>query len=102
MYSDLGTALPSAYVALMELYGAGYWSGWLHFCSPLRTGEKRYIHQAEKVMDGYRQLSSGTAGRRSTRSPPGQGPAVSFPSRAAPTATCSGGSPKAMTPASGP
>jgi hypothetical protein len=52
MYSDLGTALPSEYVALMELYGAGYWSGWLHFCSPLRTGEKRYIHQAEKVMDG--------------------------------------------------
>jgi hypothetical protein len=59
LFEDLGTSLPSEYVALMELYGAGYWSGWLQFYSPLRTGEKRYIHQIEKVMDGYRRLRDG-------------------------------------------
>lgn len=59
LFEDLGAAPPGEYVALMELYGAGYWSGWLQFYSPLRTGEKRYIHQIEKVMDGYRQLRDG-------------------------------------------
>ncbi len=39
----------------MNLYGAGYWSGWLQFYSPLRTGGKRYIHQVGQVMDAYRQ-----------------------------------------------
>lgn len=44
MYSDLGIALPSEYVALMELYGAGYWSGWIAGCFP---GPPRSSHRAD-------------------------------------------------------
>lgn len=56
LFKELGTTLPREYVTLMDLYGAGYWSRWLQFYTPLRTDEKSYLRHIEKIMDGYRQL----------------------------------------------
>ena len=53
---ELGTTLPREYVTLMDLYGAGCWSGWLRFFTPLRTGERRYLQHVEAATGGYRQL----------------------------------------------
>lgn len=53
LFDDLGTRLPHEYVTLMELYGAGCWSGWLRFHTPLRadklssfTGHIDYFREA--------------------------------------------------------
>lgn len=56
LFDELGTTLPREYVTLMDLYGAGCWSGWLRFFTPLRTGERRYLQHVESTTDGYRQL----------------------------------------------
>lgn len=36
---ELGTRLPADYVALMEIYGGGAWSGWLRLWASLDPGE---------------------------------------------------------------
>ncbi|MEU2391340.1 SMI1/KNR4 family protein [Streptomyces sp. NPDC007369] len=58
LFAELGTALPQEYVSLMERYGAGSWSRWLRFLTPLRTvdHERRFAIGVEEVLDGYRQL----------------------------------------------
>ncbi|QBJ91280.1 hypothetical protein D0Z67_13930 [Streptomyces seoulensis] len=58
LFGELGTALPSEYVTLMNLYGAGYWSDWLRFYTPLRTGDRRYLQHIESTTDGYRDLKA--------------------------------------------
>jgi hypothetical protein len=55
---ELGTALPSEYTTLMDLYGAGCWGNWLRFYTPLRTGERRYLQHIESTTNGYRQLKA--------------------------------------------
>ncbi|WP_327070247.1 SMI1/KNR4 family protein [Kitasatospora sp. NBC_01302] len=56
LFDELSTTLPREYVTLMDLYGAGCWSNWLRFFTPLRTGERRYLQHIESTTDGYRQL----------------------------------------------
>ncbi|MFK0256305.1 hypothetical protein [Streptomyces sp. NPDC090445] len=46
----------------MDGYGAGIWSGWLRFRTPLRTGERRFLTHVEDTVDAYRQLKDGHAG----------------------------------------
>ncbi|MDX3076859.1 hypothetical protein PV364_31610 [Streptomyces sp. MI02-7b] len=48
-------------MALMELYGAGCWSGWLRFLTPLRTREKRFAAHVRSTADAYRRLKAGNA-----------------------------------------
>ncbi|MGH4033478.1 SMI1/KNR4 family protein [Actinomycetota bacterium Odt1-20B] len=60
LYEELGTRLPREYVTLMERYGAGCWSHWLRFLTPLRTaGGKRYADHIATTRDAYGQLKSG-------------------------------------------
>ncbi|MHC6630271.1 hypothetical protein ACYTFC_29925 [Streptomyces globosus] len=40
----------------MDEYGAGIWSGWLRFHTPLRTGGRRFLTHAEDTADAYRDL----------------------------------------------
>ncbi|MFI2414271.1 SMI1/KNR4 family protein [Streptomyces sp. NPDC018947] len=56
LFAELGTRLPREYVELMAEYGAGCWSGWLRFLTPLRTGERRFATHVGEVLDGYRML----------------------------------------------
>ncbi|MGW8955923.1 hypothetical protein [Streptomyces sp. NPDC055709] len=63
LFAELGTGLPGEYVRLMDGYGAGIWSGWLRFHTPLRTGERRFLSHIEDTADAYRQLKDGSAGR---------------------------------------
>ncbi|MGW5867174.1 SMI1/KNR4 family protein [Streptomyces sp. NPDC055239] len=61
LFAELGTDLPREYVTLMERYGAGCWSEWLRFLTPLRSSdhERRFLTNVEEVLDGYRQLKAG-------------------------------------------
>ncbi|MGW7345008.1 SMI1/KNR4 family protein [Streptomyces sp. NPDC054854] len=63
LFAELGTRLPGEYVRLMDVYGAGIWSGWLRLHTPLRAGERRFLTHVEDVADAYRQLKDGNAGR---------------------------------------
>lgn len=54
LFEELGTRLPAEYVALMNRYGAGYWSSWLRFVTPLRTNGKGFVHHATQVLGWYR------------------------------------------------
>ncbi|RSN51770.1 hypothetical protein DMH12_21225 [Streptomyces sp. WAC 04229] len=54
LFAELGTRLPGEYVRLMDLYGAGCWSEWLRFLTPLRTGERRFVTHVEEVLGAYR------------------------------------------------
>jgi hypothetical protein len=54
-FDALGTRLPSEYVALMELYGAGCWSNWLRFDSPLRIAERDFRYDVGWKTDAYRE-----------------------------------------------
>jgi len=45
----------------MNEYGAGIWSGWLRFHTPLRTGERRFLTHVEDTVDAYRQLKDSHA-----------------------------------------
>lgn len=56
LFDELGTRLPRDYVTLMELYGAGCWSEYLRFLTPLRTGERRFVHHVEETLGAYRML----------------------------------------------
>lgn len=56
LFERLGTQLPTEYVALMDRYGAGYWSQWLRFYTPLRTNDRGFAYHATQVLDGYRSL----------------------------------------------
>ncbi|MFF0726125.1 hypothetical protein [Streptomyces sp. NPDC004134] len=56
LWAELGTRLPGEYVRLMDEYGAGIWGGWLHFSTPLRTGERRFRTHAESTANAYREL----------------------------------------------
>ncbi|MEV4615811.1 hypothetical protein AB0K43_24950 [Kitasatospora sp. NPDC049258] len=100
LFEELGTELPREYLTVMDLYGAGCWSRWLRFLTPLRTGERRYLQHVESTADAYRQLKA--EHRSGIRSPPGPSPAGSSPSPTRSTATTSAGSPRAPTPTAGP
>ncbi|MCX5241706.1 SMI1/KNR4 family protein [Streptomyces prunicolor] len=54
LFAELGTRLPTEYVELMEVYGAGDWGEWLRFLTPLRTGERRFVTRVEQVLGAYR------------------------------------------------
>ncbi|MFD4259793.1 hypothetical protein ACFWR9_19760 [Streptomyces sp. NPDC058534] len=54
LFAELGTRLPDEYVRLMDLYGAGSWSEYLRFLTPLRTGERRFATHVETVLGAYR------------------------------------------------
>ncbi|MFI6549911.1 SMI1/KNR4 family protein [Streptomyces prunicolor] len=54
LFAELGTRLPTEYVRLMEVYGAGDWGEWLRFLTPLRTGERRFVTHVEQVLGAYR------------------------------------------------
>jgi hypothetical protein len=56
LFDELGTRLPAEYVALMDRYGAGCWSQWLRFVTPLRINGRGFAHHAAQVLDGYRSL----------------------------------------------
>ncbi len=60
LFAELGTRLPREYVTLMDRYGAGCWTEWLRFFTPLRTGERRFVHHVEETTDAYRQLKDGS------------------------------------------
>lgn len=51
LFAQLGTGLPSDYMALMERYGAGIWSNWLRF-----VAISGLCDQAAWYNDGYRTL----------------------------------------------
>ncbi|BAC74471.1 hypothetical protein AQJ43_16405 [Streptomyces avermitilis] len=55
LFAELGTRLPREYVTLMDEYGAGCWSEWLRFLTPLRTGERRFRTHIEQTTGGYRK-----------------------------------------------
>ncbi|MFI0038889.1 hypothetical protein ACH4NS_25820 [Streptomyces mutabilis] len=59
LFAELGTRLPGEYTRLMDVYGAGCWSQWLRFLTPLRTGERRFVTHVEKVLGAYRSLQDG-------------------------------------------
>ncbi|WP_395358138.1 hypothetical protein ACHGLA_00635 [Streptomyces sp. YH02] len=61
LFAELGTRLPGEYMRLMDEYGAGKWSGWLRFHTPLRTRERRFVTHVEDTADDYRQLKDGNA-----------------------------------------
>ncbi|WP_326807699.1 hypothetical protein OHB04_16320 [Streptomyces sp. NBC_01775] len=54
LFDELGTRLPAEYLALMERYGAGCWSEWLRFFTPLREGENGFVWHVRTVTDAYR------------------------------------------------
>ncbi|MFI5886585.1 SMI1/KNR4 family protein [Streptomyces sp. NPDC051554] len=56
LFAELGTRLPTEYVELMEVYGAGDWGEWLRFLTPLRTGERRFVTHVDETLDAYRML----------------------------------------------
>ncbi|MFI9045367.1 SMI1/KNR4 family protein [Streptomyces sp. NPDC053427] len=56
LFAELGTRLPAEYLTLMSEYGAGCWSEWLRFLTPLRTGERRFLDHVEETTDIYRSL----------------------------------------------
>lgn len=56
LFDELGTQLPAEYVTLTDCYGAGCWSNWLRFVTPLSTGARRFTSYASEVLDGYRSL----------------------------------------------
>lgn len=58
LFDALGTRLPSEYVTLMNLYGAGCWSGWLRFDAPLRLGEEGFPSHVRSTSDAYLSLQS--------------------------------------------
>ncbi|MFI6515354.1 SMI1/KNR4 family protein [Spirillospora sp. NPDC050679] len=55
LHEELGTRLPRDYEALMNLYGAGDWSGELGFYDPLDPQEG-VAHQARSWAEDYRAL----------------------------------------------
>ncbi|TYC09653.1 SMI1/KNR4 family protein [Micromonospora sp. MP36] len=55
LFAELGTPLPTEYVALMDLYGAGIWSNWLRFATPLRSGATLAAYAQERL-GWYRDL----------------------------------------------
>jgi hypothetical protein len=56
LFEELGTRLPTDYIELMDTYGAGCWSEWLNFVTPLRTNGRGFAYHANEVLDGYRNL----------------------------------------------
>ena len=56
LFEELGTRLPTDYIELMDTYGAGCWSEWLNFVTPLRTGGRGFANHAKEVLDAYRDL----------------------------------------------
>jgi hypothetical protein len=40
----------------MNRYGAGCWSKWLRFVTPLRTNGRGFAYHAAQVLDGYCSL----------------------------------------------
>jgi hypothetical protein len=55
LFAELDTHLPGEYVALMDLYGAGLWSNWLQFATPLRPGRTLAAYARERL-GWYREL----------------------------------------------
>jgi hypothetical protein len=56
LFERLGTRLPAEYVALMDRYGAGCWSNWLRFFTPLRTNGRGLVDHAAQMLDAYRSV----------------------------------------------
>lgn len=56
LFKELGTRLPTDYIELLDTYGAGCWSEWLNFVTPLRTNGRGFAYHANEVLDGYRDL----------------------------------------------
>ncbi|WP_282704072.1 SMI1/KNR4 family protein [Streptomyces sp. CC219B] len=59
LFTELGVRLPREYMALMDTYGAGIWSDWLRFHTPLRTDGRRFATHVEETLDAYRSLRAG-------------------------------------------
>ncbi|MFI7017986.1 SMI1/KNR4 family protein [Streptomyces sp. NPDC050164] len=60
LFDTLGSRLPREYVRLMEVYGAGCWSGWLRFPAPLRTAAPRFMAYVEETLEAYEDLKEGS------------------------------------------
>lgn len=56
LFAELGVRLPSEYVTLLELYGAGCWSRWLRFDAPLRQGPQGFVAHVRSTSEGYQYL----------------------------------------------
>ncbi|MEU7316344.1 hypothetical protein [Streptomyces sp. NPDC007083] len=64
LFAELGTRLPHEYVTLLDTYGAGCWSEWLRFHTPLRRAGVAADPEAgggfgwhvQQVNDAYRSL----------------------------------------------
>jgi hypothetical protein len=56
LFRTLGTTLPSDYVELMNAYGAGCWSNWWSFYTPLQFRSPSFAHRVAEMLDIYREL----------------------------------------------
>ncbi|MFI0356980.1 hypothetical protein [Actinomadura sp. 9N407] len=56
LFDALGTRLPTEYVTLIELYGAGCMSNWLRFVPPTRHGTSGLAQYVESSLGDYRDL----------------------------------------------
>ncbi|MEU2725091.1 hypothetical protein [Streptomyces smyrnaeus] len=72
LFTELGTRLPREYVTLLNTYGAGCWSQWLRFHTPLRRAEGAapgspspgdgrgpvggFVRHVQEANDAYRSL----------------------------------------------
>jgi hypothetical protein len=56
LFDELGLRLPDEFVTLMAVYGAGCWSNWLRFLTPLRSGERRFVDHVRATTDPYREF----------------------------------------------
>ncbi|MEY9876782.1 hypothetical protein ABH931_006293 [Streptacidiphilus sp. MAP12-33] len=56
LFEELGLRLPDEYVTLLTVYGAGCWSNWLRFLTPLRSGERRFVDHVRTTTDPYREF----------------------------------------------
>jgi hypothetical protein len=52
LFATLGTTLPTEYVELMNIYGAGCWSNWWQFYTPSPS----FADSVEDALDVYRDL----------------------------------------------
>jgi hypothetical protein len=56
LFHELGTTLPAEHVELMNTYGAGCWSDWLTFYTPLNVQPPTFAPQVADALDIYREL----------------------------------------------
>lgn len=79
LFTELGTTLPTEYVQLMERYGAGCWSEWLRFLTPLRRSpQRRFVSHVRDVTQCYETLAEGDTAHHPLRMWPEPGGFLPF------------------------